>query len=411
MKTSFINALQIFSLMSLPAVGQIPLNGLTGRWMFNGDALDLSTSANHGSVNGAVPTKDRFGVSGHAYNFDGVNDYIVMLSAGPTGSVSRSVSFWSRSTNQYIQVPYGYGEAGAPGGIYQVVYNYGCTGVGFDNSQDAYIRPSTKIIDDDWHHVVYVYDQNLGNQIGNIKIYVDTVLINSSYCSGGFSSSLIESNALYPITIGKSSNSSLRYFKGDLDDFYEYNRPLSFQEVKQLFLDLQCTGGKPGPTGAISGNGSLCFGSPQVFSVTPLSNATNYSWYLPGGWSGYSTSNTITVTPNISGGNVSVAAVNGCGTGTYTSRYISAGVCTAINEVASGSPIIYPNPTNGILTFSNLPERCEISVSDPFGLIVRQVTSENAVETIDCKELAPGLYVVVIYSSGKVSRIEKVAKY
>jgi hypothetical protein len=42
----------------------------------SGSAQDASGNANHGTVNGATPTTDRFGNSNSAFSFDGSNDYI-----------------------------------------------------------------------------------------------------------------------------------------------------------------------------------------------------------------------------------------------------------------------------------------------------------------------------------------------
>ncbi|MFM8685494.1 MAG: hypothetical protein ACKODJ_02965, partial [Bacteroidota bacterium] len=50
-------------------------NGLVGYWPFIGNANDESGNGNHGIVNGATLTSDRFGNQNSAYDFDG-NDFI-----------------------------------------------------------------------------------------------------------------------------------------------------------------------------------------------------------------------------------------------------------------------------------------------------------------------------------------------
>ncbi len=55
----------------------LPKEGLVGYWPFNGNANDESGNGNHGTVNGATLSSDRNGVANSAYNFDGVDDYIV----------------------------------------------------------------------------------------------------------------------------------------------------------------------------------------------------------------------------------------------------------------------------------------------------------------------------------------------
>ena len=54
----------------------VPANGLLGWWPFNGNASDESGNGNHGTVNGATLTTDRFGNANMAYGFDGVDDWI-----------------------------------------------------------------------------------------------------------------------------------------------------------------------------------------------------------------------------------------------------------------------------------------------------------------------------------------------
>jgi hypothetical protein len=69
----------------------------------------------------------------------------------------------------------------------------------------------------------------------------------------------------------------------------------------------------PSKPDSISGNAFVCPGSTQTYSVAPVSGATSYSWTLPGGWSGTSTTNTITTTVGNSGGLISVLANGVCG--------------------------------------------------------------------------------------------------
>src|SRR5436189_70203 len=78
----------------------------------------------------------------------------------------------------------------------------------------------------------------------------------------------------------------------------------------------QCTNPPPQPS-AISGNPLICYRASQTYSVTPVSGATSYSWRFPTGWTGSSTTNSITVTiPSTgNGGSIFCHANNGCGQG------------------------------------------------------------------------------------------------
>jgi len=83
----------------------------------------------------------------------------------------------------------------------------------------------------------------------------------------------------------------------------------------------------PAQPGSITGSTSVCQGSSQTYSIEAVSGATSYTWTLPSGWSGSSTTTSITTTAGASGGTISVTANSSCGTS--TSRTLSVSV-TAI---------------------------------------------------------------------------------
>ena len=68
-------------------------------------------------------------------------------------------------------------------------------------------------------------------------------------------------------------------------------------------------GSAPATPGAITGNTSACSGTSNTYIITPVIGATSYTWTLPNGWSGTSTTNSINVTCS-SSGTISVTANN-----------------------------------------------------------------------------------------------------
>ncbi|MFN3404907.1 MAG: T9SS type A sorting domain-containing protein [Cytophagaceae bacterium] len=87
-----------------------------------------------------------------------------------------------------------------------------------------------------------------------------------------------------------------------------------------ITMEVNTTAGTPE---TITGNTTICEGSSQTYSVSPVSNASSYTWLLPSGWSGTSTTNTISVTAGSAGGNISVKANNGCGSSAESLRFIT----------------------------------------------------------------------------------------
>lgn len=69
----------------------------------------------------------------------------------------------------------------------------------------------------------------------------------------------------------------------------------------------------PAQPAAITGNTPVCPGSLQSYSVPAVSGATSYTWTLPSGWTGTSTTNSISATAGTISGNITVTANNSCG--------------------------------------------------------------------------------------------------
>ncbi|MBA3681951.1 MAG: T9SS type A sorting domain-containing protein [Bacteroidetes bacterium] len=323
------------------AFSQVPTAGLIGRWEFSGNANDASGSGNHGTVSGATLITDRCGNLNSAYNFNGTSDYIEMLFPGPLGSSARSVSFWARSTNTTLspQAVFDYGFSNAMGGEFEVIYNYNCNGVGIDVSNEALIRSNSCLMNNDWHHIVVVLDPTVGTQIGQLLIYVDGVLQTTISCFVTGTTANFNTMATWPITIGSGANPpSSRYFQGDLDDYYLYNRALTAAEVLQLFN--MC----PAP---ILGNINPCIGTGETYTATPVIGATAYNWILPGGWSGTSATNTINTTVGTAGV-ITVNITNGCGAIVTQTLAVGSNTC-ACPQATSGIQVL-PTTTTGIIS-------------------------------------------------------------
>lgn len=296
----------IFCIVSALVFSQVPAAGLIGAWPFNGNAVDVSGTGNDGTVFGATLTSDRCGNVNSAYRFNGINNYIRMLFAGPTGTLSRSISFWARTTNTVINSPKVTFEYGGNSGVndcYQVVWNFCGPGVGLSVGAQSLIRGNNCLLNNSWHHIVIVFNPSVSLIYSNVSFYIDGVLQPVISCFTTGITASINTGIASPVTIGRNANASNRFWSGDLDDFYLYNRPLTFAEVLQLYTAC------PPP---VAGNTLACTGATVVYSIAPISNAS-YVWSLPGGWTGTSTTNTISAVVN-NAGTLSVTATSTCGT-------------------------------------------------------------------------------------------------
>jgi hypothetical protein len=95
-------------------------------------------------------------------------------------------------------------------------------------------------------------------------------------------------------------------------------------------------GSAPAAPASIAGATSVCINSTQTYSVAAVPGASSYLWTLPSGWSGTSTTNSISaIASNVTGsGTVSVKAKNGCGNSSSTNLSVN-----VINSLSSPGTI------------------------------------------------------------------------
>ena len=67
---------------------------------------------------------------------------------------------------------------------------------------------------------------------------------------------------------------------------------------------------------SITGSATVCQTSSQNYSISAVSGATSYTWTLPSGWTGTSTTTSISATVGSLSGTISVTANNSCGSST-----------------------------------------------------------------------------------------------
>ena len=92
----------------------------------------------------------------------------------------------------------------------------------------------------------------------------------------------------------------------------------------------------PTQPGTISGAVTVCNGATNTYSITAVPGATSYTWVLPGGWSGSSTTTSINATASATSGNITVTANNACGSSTAQTLAVTVSVpnVTASNSGA-----------------------------------------------------------------------------
>jgi hypothetical protein len=144
----------------------------------------------------------------------------------------------------------------------------------------------------------------------------------------------------------------------------------------------------PTTPGAISGETIICSGSTNTYSITEVSGATSYTWTLPSGWTGSSTTNSIITTASSADGTISVTANNSCGS---SAAQILA-VANANPTVNLGADVVQENPpatldasagfTAYLWSTTALTQTISVSASGQYIVTVTNIFGCTASDTI-----------------------------
>lgn len=131
----------------------------------------------------------------------------------------------------------------------------------------------------------------------------------------------------------------------------------NWSPAKNITRNLDTPGSISGVDKVMCSNNST-----KNYSVSPVTGAESYIWTLPSGWSGSSSSNSITVTPNgLNGGNISVRAVAGSIQSASSTKNISVLLYDEGNPPhVSGNDLVC---SSGYYTLNNQPGSSSLSWS------------------------------------------------
>ncbi len=181
--------------------------------------------------------------------------------------------------------------------------------------------------------------------------------------SGGFDISIAKldasGNYLWAVRMGGISNeaaysiayhsSGTIYSTGAFDDVVDFNpgagvANLTSAGAQEVFVQKLCQLA-PQP-GVISGPSPICSGTTNTYSITPVPTATTYTWSTPAGWTGTSTTNSISTTASLTSGNVSVVANNACGASVVRTLSVTVTPTPTFPTVITGNTNVCPGSTN-----------------------------------------------------------------
>jgi hypothetical protein len=249
MKTLFITIITVlcftYSSNSQNIPSFLPSNGLIGYWPFDGSALDQTNNNNHGTVNGASLTADRFGTTGAAYSFDGVNDHISLGNSTIFNLNNFTLSMWAKVDSSMLNragtnnggylLHKGCDNPFSTGGYsFRMYYQapFGLTADHFTTNRSLIDTNLTNLFNQ-WNHLVFTYNGAF------LKLYRNGVIVDSISRTGvtSINTQNLILGARHEVINGNCTLDD--FFKGKIDDLGIWNRALNNQEIIRLYANCQ----------------------------------------------------------------------------------------------------------------------------------------------------------------------------
>jgi hypothetical protein len=214
--------------------------GLVCCWLFNEGAgclaNDISGNKNHGRLTNMAPNVQGSGWGGSKFGgglkFDGVDDYV---DCGIQSLYnSQTITMWLNSNGASV-------DKRIIDGNYWGIYANNTAGGGVDTTLKGTVhdgvafRPVewewSNISQNIWYHIALVWNTN----DSNVKLYVNGDLKDTNT---GYNGTVGSSS--HQLMIGAGYSGTVDFFNGSIDSVRIYNRALSAEEVKTLYLDPFC---------------------------------------------------------------------------------------------------------------------------------------------------------------------------
>ena len=226
----------------------VPTNGLVGWWGFNGNAQDGSGNGNHGTVNGATLTTDRFGNQNAAYSFNGINSLIelpVNLQGVLTNLNQFSLSAYIRKNNTLSGGDIYGGGIFSNWKAFPLSDPFGMlvksdVGFGSGNCSGTGVTSRDTLFSDLWYHISVVFNGYQNDALSRMKLYINGNLQftdsgSTVYSPISVSNSLGNQSTHTAFGAWMSQFGWVGYFNGKLDDIGIWNRALTPQEITNLY--------------------------------------------------------------------------------------------------------------------------------------------------------------------------------
>lgn len=179
-----------------------------------------------------------------------------------------------------------------------------------------------------------------------------------------------------------SGTDSIIVFVDASVSFMGVPQSVSNQRVYSLPLVVENQTSMPFAAGAIVGTSIVCAGQNAVtYTIPVISNATSYLWTLPSGFTGTSTTNSITVdyASNAISGNISVCGVNSSGNGTSSSLSVTVNPLLGATGAITGTAAVCQGQNSVTYSVSNVVGATSYIWTLPTGATGTSTTSSISV--------------------------------
>lgn len=450
-------------ILTQQALSQIPTNGLSVHYEFDGDCNDASANNYHGAAINGVYVDDRNGNANSAIRFGSTSTEVVehnfFSHTSDFVSQSYSVGIWLKNISFESQYPRIMEVGPLNTSFFRLWEDLDAIQSGFFNTNSEYRTMSAWGFDvslSDWNHYAITSDFNSTTETRVVKFYINGQLYETVNYGAGESN--INYSTTFPyLSIGLSLNA-------DLDDFIYYSRALSPAEVLTVYGEcftaeqintvtidentltiegitsadyqwVDCDDSNAPISGAtsqsftptVSGNYAVEISSDACTELSDCnficildltvnisgntlsavqSGATTYQWVDCNNANAPVSSETAsTFTPTISG---SYAVVLTSGSCTETSACQAVTISTSgIEEQTTNNLNIYPNPASDLVTLNNLSIGSTLRLIDITGKIVLETIVSEEELHLELSQVNSGIYYFELMNNQEIIGFKK----
>lgn len=248
---------------------------LIGHWCLDGNAIDNSINNHDGTIQGAQSTTDRFGQSNSAFDFDGINDEIVINHSFEELNLPFTVSAWIYK-HDATQIKHIFSTSSQPtiySGIYFSVYSDEGLRISYgDGGPEGSFSRRTKISNDKVPLNTWVLVMAVVRGPTDMSLYINCEDAGGYYDGTGGTMQ----HSTEPARIGRATHEN--FWGGKIDDLRLYNRDLTAEEI-DILCDVEtcegdyCYSDPPEVSSPIE----IC--STELGEVEVYVDGSNLSWY------------------------------------------------------------------------------------------------------------------------------------